>query len=204
MMRSSNACVTRSRLCPAGTNVQPLALIDKYYADHEQARRVLLAHSRQVAGLAARVAEGMARSGPVDMDFVYEAALLHDIGMIFTDAPQLGCHGDQPYITHGVLGAGLLREEGLPRHALVCERHIGVGLSIDDIAEQGLPLPMRDMRPQSLEEEIVAYADLFYSKTQKGVRTAERVRRSLAQYGTHKVTIFNAWHERFERPGDAA
>jgi uncharacterized protein len=49
----------------------------------------------------------------------------------------LGCHGDRPYITHGIIGAELLGNEGLPGHALVCERHIGVGLSIEDIKSQG-------------------------------------------------------------------
>jgi uncharacterized protein len=178
--------------------MQPLELINKYYGSHIQARSILNAHSQQVARLAVAVSEHIKRSEPVDVEFVEQAALLHDIGMLYTDTPQLGCHGEQPYITHGILGAELLYKENLPGHALVCERHIGVGLTVDDIRAQKLPLPLRDMRPQTLEEKIVAYADLFFSKTQKGMRNVEAVRASLARHGKHKVSIFNDWHERFK------
>jgi uncharacterized protein len=178
--------------------MQPTELIDKYYTGHDKAKNILLAHSNLVAKLALRVTERVAQNQSVDKDFVAQAALLHDIGMLFTDSPELDCHGDRPYITHGIIGAEILHEEGLPRHALVCERHIGVGLSIQDIKDQSLPLPLRDMRPQTLEEKIVAYADLFYSKTKQGVRTAEMVRAALARHGTDKVSIFDEWHRHFD------
>ena len=48
-----------------------------------------------------------------------------------------GCYGDKDYICHGYLGRALLEKEGLPAHALVCERHVGVGLSISDIRAWG-------------------------------------------------------------------
>lgn len=178
--------------------MQPMQLIDKYYDRHPQAKAVLLAHSRLVARQAVSVAQRIQDREPVDTEFVEQAALLHDIGMLFTDAPRLGCVGDQPYINHGIIGAELLRSEGFPRHALVCERHIGVGLSVEDVKAQGLLLPLRDMSPQTAEEQIVAYADLFFSKTQQGMRTPEMVRISLAHYGQHKVAIFDTWHARFE------
>ena len=177
--------------------MQPLELIDKYYSDHVQARSILIAHSRQVARLALAVAEHVSRIELIDKGFIEQAAMLHDIGMLYTNTPKLGCHGNQPYITHGVIGAELLCKEGLPRHALVCERHIGVGLSVEDIQLQNLPLPLRDMRPQTQEEEIVAYADLFFSKTKKGMRTPDMVRASLAHHGEYKVAIFDKWHQRF-------
>ena len=176
-----------------------LELIDRHYDGHTQARSILIAHSHQVASLAVAVAEHVMQSEPVDKGLVEQAAWLHDIGMLYTNTPKLGCHGDQPYITHGIIGAELLCKEGLPRHALVCERHIGVGLSIEDIQAQELPLPLRDMRPQILEERIVAYADLFFSKTQKGMRTPDMVRTALARHGQYKVKIFDEWHERFWR-----
>ena len=176
---------------------QPIELIDKYYRNNKEAKSILLAHSRQVADFAVGAAHKVALQEDVDCDFIEEAALLHDIGMIFTDTPELKCSGEEPYLMHGIIGAELLREEGFPRHALVCERHIGVGLTADDIIAQELPLPPRDMCPQSIEEEIIAYADLFFSKTRPGKRSAEAVRESLARYGQHKVDIFNTWHQRF-------
>ena len=176
----------------------PFVLIDKYYGDNQESKKILLAHSLQVAKLAVSVATHVERTEAVDIEFVEQAALLHDIGMLYTDTPKLACFGDKPYICHGIIGAEILREEGLPRHALVCERHIGVGLSVEDIREQELPLPHRDMSPQNLEEMIIAYADLFYSKTAPGKRTAERVRFSLARFDSKKVDIFNRWHQKFQ------
>ncbi len=88
----------------------------------------------------------------------------------------------------------------MPRHGLVCDRHIGVGLSSRDIQQQNLPLPPRDMVPKSLEERIIAYADLFFSKDpglQEGEKTAEDVRASLSRFGAEKVAIFNEWHGLF-------
>jgi uncharacterized protein len=177
--------------------MQPIVLIDKYYRNNSEARSILLAHSKQVADFALAVAQTVAAQEDIDCEFVEEAALLHDIGMIFTNTPSLKCFGDQPYLMHGIIGAELLKEEGLPRHALACERHIGVGLTVEDIIAQELPLPPRDMTPQSTEEKILAYADLFFSKTRPGKRTADAVRASLARYGQHKVDIFNTWHQRF-------
>ena len=88
--------------------------------------------------------------------------MLHDIGIGQCDAPGIHCHGTHLYIEHGYLGAELLRAEGLPRHALVCERHTGMGLSREMIEERGWPLPCRDMRPVTLEEKLVCYADKFF------------------------------------------
>jgi uncharacterized protein len=56
------------------------------------------------------------------------------------------------------------------------------------------------MLPVSIEEQIVAYADLFFSKdpTKDGAeRHPEQVRASLARFGADKVAIFDAWHSRF-------
>lgn len=175
------------------------ALIDRHYAGHDLARGVLIDHSRQVAELAVATGRRLrARGWAVDLDFVAEAAWLHDIGMLQTNVPQFGCAGTDPYIRHGLLGAELVTAAGLPRHALVCERHIGVGLSCNDIRDQQLPLPLRDMRPQTLEEQIITYADLFFSKQRGGRRSLDEVRSSLARRGEEKVAIFDAWHARFD------
>jgi uncharacterized protein len=142
----------------------------------------------------------VAESTAVEIEFVAEAALLHDIGIRFTAAPSLGCHGDLPYLAHGYKGRELLEAEGLPRHALVCDRHIGVGISAAEIRTLGLPLPERDLFPLSLEEEIVTYADLFFSKKPQALTTEkspDQIRAGLLRFGPVKVAIFEAWHLRF-------
>ena len=62
----------------------------------------------------------------------------------------------------------MMQAEGYPRHALVCERHTGTGLSLSYIIEQDLPVPHREMLPISLEEQVICFADKFFSKTHLG------------------------------------
>ena len=176
-----------------------LALLAKYYPPGTEAHAILLGHSRAVAQKAVATARKVAES-TVDIAFVAEAALLHDIGIRFTAAPNLGCHGELPYLAHGYKGRELLEAEGWPRHALVCDRHIGVGISAKEIRAQRLPLPERDLIPLALEEEIVTYADLFFSKDpaeRQTEKSPERVRAELLRFGADKVAIFDAWHQRF-------
>ena len=111
--------------------MNPLTLIDKYYPVDNELKHILLVHSQSVADKAV----ALARKHPeldIDIDFVYEAAMLHDIGIFETDAEGIQCFGTHPYICHGYLGAELVRKEGFPRHALVCERHTGAGLSLKE------------------------------------------------------------------------
>ena len=182
--------------------LKPADLINRLYADHPQAREVLLRHSRLVTRKALTIARALRQRGvDVDVQFVAEAAMLHDIGMIATTAPEIGCRGEQPYLQHGIIGARMLRERGLPRHARVCERHTGVGLTAAEIIRQQLPLPPRDLLPETLEEQIICYADLFYSKDPDRIgveKSAEQIRRQLARYGADKPAVFDRWHRQFE------
>lgn len=177
--------------------MEPLNIIKKYFNERSEAYSILVDHSESVAGLALRLAEAHPELG-VDTGFVYEAAMLHDIGIVKTAAESLDCHGDEPYICHGVLGAEMLRAEGLERHALVCERHTGTGLSMDYIVEHGLPIPARDMLPVSLEEKLICYADKFFSKTHLGEeRTVEVARKKLEKFGNDTIARFDEFHKLF-------
>lgn len=184
--------------------LKPADLIDRYYLPHPVARRILLEHSRQVSRRALAIARAQILRGEnPDLQFVGEAAMLHDIGMIFTNAPDIGCHGDAPYLQHGVIGARLLNSLGLPAHARVCERHTGVGLTATEIEQGNLPLPRRDLLPETLEERIICYADLFYSKDPNSMhksKNSKKIRRQLERYGNDKPLIFERWLAEFE-PG---
>lgn len=178
--------------------MNPEELLAKYF--EPAALPLMLTHSRLVARKAMWAAGNCPEAAGLDLNFINEAAMLHDIGVAMTNAPGLGCHGRAPYILHGILGREILEKEGLPRHALVCERHIGVGLTVEDIIRQDLPLPHRDMVPLTTEEKIVAFADLFYSKnpaTLEVEKTVPRVREDLARFGAAKVIIFNEWLQEF-------
>ncbi len=107
--------------------------------------------------------------------------------------------GTLPYICHGVEGRKILDAEGLPRHALVCERHTGSGLSVEDIERQNLPLPRRDMLPLSLEEKLICYADKFFSKSGdiREEKSLDRVLRSMERHGADTLARFLLLHRLF-------
>ncbi|MBO4984451.1 MAG: HD domain-containing protein [Bacteroides sp.] len=177
--------------------MNPLAIIDKYYPQADELKHILLTHSQTVADKALDIAKRHPELS-LDTQFLYEAAMLHDIGIFLTDAPGIYCRGDKPYICHGYLGADLMRAEGYPRHALVCERHTGAGLSLAHILEQNLPIPHREMLPVTPEEQVVCFADKFFSKTHlEEEKTLEKARKSLARHGNDGLVRFDAWCERF-------
>jgi uncharacterized protein len=174
-----------------------ITLLKKHF--NSAAFAIIYEHSQMVATKALHIARNIGSPLP-DLQFIEEAALLHDIGVSCVHAPHSHCRGSAPYICHGILGRQILENEGLPRHAMVAERHIGVGLTVKDIHEQRLPLPLRDMSPLTVEEKIVCFADLFYSK-KPGQLTAEKstgdIRAGLERFGTHKTDIFDEWVAKF-------
>ena len=173
-------------------------IIAKYYPEDNALRQLLITHSQSVAQKALQIVVSHPELN-LDGQFVEEAAMIHDIGICQTDAPGIYCHGTQPYICHGTLGAAMMREEGYERHARVCERHTGAGLSLHDIVSQQLPLPHRDLLPETLEEQLICYADKFYSKSHpERAKTVDQAARSLAKFNEESVTRFLVWAEMFE------
>ncbi len=177
--------------------MDPLAIIHVHYRPGLRLTEILLTHGREVREKALAVARHVAHLQP-DMDFIAEAALLHDIGIFGTTAPAIECHGTQPYVCHGIIGRQLLEKYGLPAHGLVCERHVGAGITKADIQAQQLPLPLRQMVPDSLEEAIICYADKFFSKAKSGrQRSLKKVIAQLTRYGQDQVDRFMGWHAQF-------
>lgn len=176
-------------------------IIKKFYEPGTKVYDIFLHHGKSVAKKALEISAGVMHLNP-DLDFINEAAMLHDIGIFMTNAPSLGCTGKYDYICHGYLGREILDKIGLPKHGLVCERHIGVGITVQDIKKQGLPLPERDMVPISLEEKIIAFADKFFSKSSYlsiKEKTVQEIKNSLAGFGGDKVKIFQSWVDFFGR-----
>lgn len=177
--------------------MNPIDIINKYYPEENEVKHILLTHSRSVADKALWIADRHPEL-ELDKDFLYEAAMLHDLGIFLTDADGIYCFGDKPYICHGYLGADLMHDEGYPRHALVCERHTGAGLSLEEIIGQNLPVPHREMVPVSWEEQIICFADKFYSKTRLDKeKSVEKARKSLERYGDAGLQRFDRWCEEF-------
>ena len=100
-------------------------------------------HCKTVRDLAIKIA----KRAQADVELVEAGALLHDIGRSKT-------HG----IRHGVEGAKIAREQGLPVSIVnIIERHLGAGIAEDEAERLGLP--KKNYMPQTLEEKIVAHAD---------------------------------------------
>ena len=158
------------------------SIISRFYEANSDLCKLLILHSNQVAELSKQFSQRLIDNHvPVYIDFVVD-----------TNAPGIYCNGTEPYICHGVLGRKMLDEMGLFRHALVCERHTGTGLSLKDIEERNLPLPHRDLLPLSIEEKIVCFADKFYSKSHpEAIRSVEIARSKLIKFGGDTVARFD-------------
>ena len=173
------------------------AIIQKYYPEDNELRHILLVHSRSVADKALAIADQHPELS-LDKQFLEEAAMLHDIGIIRCNAPGIQCFGTEPYICHGRIGAKMLRAEGFPRHARVCERHTGAGITRSQIIAQQLPLPAQDFLPETMEEKVICYADKFFSKTHLDKeKTVEQAIASLSKFGEEGVERFREWVKMF-------
>ncbi len=173
-------------------------ILARYYPPAAKSHEIVVVHSVLVARLARKIGRTYLErhaEAELDLQFIVDASLLHDIGMGKCDAKGIACFGDGHYIQHGVLGREILEKEGLPRHGLVCERHTGSGLTRDEVREQGLPLPERDYLPESLEEKIICVADKFYSKNPDDLwkkRSLSKIDEKIAKWGSGPV---ERWEE---------
>lgn len=169
-------------------------IIDRYYPQDDELKDIYMTHARAVSDFALSLAHRHPELA-LDEQFIHEAAMLHDIGIFLTDAPRIHCHGTEQYLCHGYLGAQLLRSLGYERHARVCERHTGTGLTKEVILQNGWNLPARDFLPETLEEQLICFADKFFSKTKflKHPRTFEQVVESMAKISTESVEKVQEW-----------
>ncbi|MCL1946276.1 MAG: HDIG domain-containing protein [Chitinivibrionia bacterium] len=178
-------------------NTEIYDFIYNIYENYEEVLEFLIPHVESVAKLAVKIAKNHKKA---DVDFVERAALLHDIGILKTHAPKIKCFGEAPYIQHGIFGKAILENNGFTRESIVAQTHIGVGITAKHIIKNNLPLPPIDMCPTTLEEKIVSYADLFYSKKPKYLttpKTIEEVKASVKKYGEDSYEVFKKWHKKF-------
>jgi len=166
---------------------QCIELLKKYAPDEERFKKVL-AHSKAVQKVAMRIAEDIVANGHhVDIKFLINACLLHDIG-------RFKCPPGKYSYKHGVIGGDILRKEELPEYARVAERHLGVGITRNDILTQNLELPAKDYIPKTIEEKIIAYADNLIFGTRVGTikEVIERFRKELGEeYGKRVIELHN-------------
>jgi len=136
------------------TEKQAVELLKKHAPNNSVFQRIYQ-HSKSVQRAALNIARQIKKNGyDVDLHFIKISSLLHDIGRF--EAPP----HHKKSLQHGLIGARIIREEGLPEeYARLCERHIGAGITREEIIKHKLPLPKKDFIPRTMEEKIVTYAD---------------------------------------------
>jgi len=174
-------------------------IIQKHFFQSGEAYRIYVVHVTLVTRLAIKIARRQGLSSD-SLTFIEEAGMLHDIGIAYTNSPELGCHGPHPYLMHLIEGRRVLLAEGLPKHARVAANHVGVGgLSAQQIVESGLPLPAEDILCESIEEKIISYADIWYSKKPKNLwkkKSYEELCKKLEKR-PESLKLFKKWHKEF-------
>ena len=180
-------------------SIDYFSILHKYVDPSSELYKIYVPHVTLVTNKALAIARRLDLSQD-QQRFIEEAGYLHDIGVVKVKSEKLHTIGNLPYVCHGVEGNKILLDEGLPEHGLVAERHTGVGITLQEIEARNLPLPRRDLVPQSLAEKIITYADKFFSKRPESMWEAESVesiRTELAQYGQDRVAVFDEWHRQF-------
>ena len=179
-----------------------LSIIHKYIAPSSPVYQFYIIHVTLVTAKALSIAERLGFSRK-QKQFIEEAAMLHDIGIIRVNAPEINCRGSLPYEMHVKEGKKILQSEGLDDHARIAENHFGVGgITKKEIMQANLRLPPEDIACTQLEDKIISYADLFFSKSPADIfqeASLERVREKISKYGPRQQQIFELWYEEFDQ-----
>jgi uncharacterized protein (TIGR00295 family) len=170
---------------------EAVALLKKYAPD-TKTFQIVYQHGKAVQNAALVIAKEIHEQGhTVDLDVIAVGSILHDIGRFWYPP------GKKDEIKHGVKGAEILRKEGHCQLARIAERHIGVGLTKEEIRRQHLPLPEKDFVPETIEEKIITYADNLIAGDR--IATVREVIEHYRQFGPRSLKRAIALHNEIER-----
>ena len=159
-------------------------------------------HSNIVKDISLNIAKKLKKKDiDVNTGILVAGALLHDIGVYRCYFESLNeDKNTEPYIRHGVIGEEIILRAGyssaIARFAAV---HIGTGFTKENILRENLPLPKKDYLPETIEEEIVAYADQFHTKEPSFV-TFNQAMEKLSKFDNSKVKRMNKYKRMFGIP----
>ncbi|MFG1886375.1 HD domain-containing protein [Micromonospora sp. NPDC049051] len=180
------------------TDEQIRALHERY-APTEEAFLLVYTHCQIVCAVAEQLLDR--NRSALSVALVRAGSLLHDIG-VYRLYDATGQLDHENYIRHGILGHALLRDLGFPELiSRFCSHHTGVGLTQEDVLRQRLPLPVNDYTADTVEEQLVMYADKFHSKTTPPTLvTTASYAATVRRFGADKVARFAALVEKFGEP----
>lgn len=169
------------------------------YAPSLEGFRLVWEHCLVVAILALQLskAQGEKFCRIVNIPLMSVGALVHDIGTYrllkdpFPPSPLCPFIMDK-YIFHGLEGWLILYENDCGKDvADFAKNHTGVGIEAKSIVENHLPLPIGDYIPQSIDQEIVMFADAFHSKSNPSkFKSVYAAQQSAARFGKENLHKF--------------
>ena len=174
--------------------------LHRKYAPNEKVYQLVYGHCQVVNEIGQWCAANIGDSEQVDIDLLANAALLHDIGTYILFDAEGNVANEKLYPLHAILGAKIVADEGLdPRVAEIIETHVLLGLSKQEILARPWSLPARDYIPQTIEGELLCYADRFHSK--KPIFNAyEAFLKRLMEDLPTQAERFEEWSNRFGVP----
>ncbi len=144
-------------------NPDEITQLHRKYAPNDEAFTLVYEHCEIVAKIAREC--GDRYDGKIDVELAVLAAMLHDIGTYTLFIPELHTFKEDGYQQHAFIGAKILEDEGLPPAVVdAVKTHVLMGITADEIRQQKWKLPYADLTPNSIEGELLCYADRFHSK----------------------------------------
>lgn len=137
--------------------------LHKKYAPDDHSFDLAYTHCRIVAEIALDTVRRNKLA--VNEKLLYQAAMLHDIGAYTLYIPELRTFKQDGYEQHALVGAALLAEEGFPNELCqIVHDHRLMGVTADETKKRRWKTAYIDAIPDSLEGELVCFADRFHSK----------------------------------------
>lgn len=180
---------------------QHIEALHHKYAKTDEDFRLVYTHCQIVEATAMQLLD--ARPLPtIDRELVHVGCLLHDIGAYEVLENGQFVAG----VRHGIIGEEILKREGLPEVIWrFTSHHTGVGLTAQDVTDQGIPIPVADYTATTDEERLIMYADKFHSKSHPPTEppffcTFEWLHDSIQKFGPDKATKLDQLADLFGKP----
>lgn len=170
------------------------------YAPNDKVYNLVYGHCQIVSEISLWCADNIAHETKIDKKLLQAACLLHDVGsyaFFDNDGNNLN---DRLYPQHAILGAKILEDEGVDnRITSIVATHVLLGLTKKEIIETPWYLPERGYEPNSVEGQLLCYADRFHSKTPT-FNAFDTFHDRLRQNLPLQAAKFEEWSNRFGMP----
>jgi uncharacterized protein len=181
-------------------SIQEIERLHHKYAPNDKVYNLVYGHCQIVCEIALWCVDNIKDETTVDVPLLRAAALLHDIGtyILFDDEGKVA--NNRMYPQHAILGAKIVADEGIDmRISKIIETHVLLGLTKQEIIDNPWILPARDYEPDTIEGELLCYADRFHSK-HPAFNAYDTFLQGLKKSLPLQAAKFEAWSKRFGIP----